>query len=331
MSLSDIERLRGMYYNIRNLTELAKTWKKDYRLRTSYNDAYTEVRDLIDELWHAFLGSDTQIISDTQATIKGDSRDPWGIAIVCQLENTVKEKNEKLFEKPFDAIEYINIPMLVNHERWLGVAASYVLEVYQYIEQLMYFLHRYNDDFCKQYENVSILLSKIRGECFTVFSRNSAFPKAYLIHQMLKILYGPGYPYDDPDVVTEILMSHYHDFTSLMKLNLKDLTKHHIELAAAFEKARKRTQNKVNEDAELTRLRLFKTIEFAKQWHGYSHICDDIVRKLEGTALAQFIPAIQKEWEKYKERKAEESKKYYETSDNLLDCYGFENYHNEGD
>ena len=343
MSLSDEERLRGMYYAIRNLTGVAKQWRSDHRLqRNRFEDDFTEVRDLIDKLWHAFLGGDTQGMlwfmgPDSVQTIKGEPQSPWALALTCTLEEKVKKVRghrdwQYDGQDPFNALDHLCITSLLNHDDWKGVPASYLLKAYQHTETIMYYLRRYNDDFSDRYEKVSALISQIQGECFRVFSERDCFAKAYLIHEMMEILYGGGYPYSDPDVVTSILSSEvlHHDFTALMKLPLEDLIPHHIELVQTFEAARKRTNNKEYDDYELTRLRLFKVIEFSTKTHQYEHVRDKIVATLEGTDLAKEIPKVKKAWKRlkkaWKKNKEAENKRYDDNAGSPLDCYGFEAY-----
>jgi len=343
MGLSDQERLRGMYYAICNITGVANEW----RLRSNEDD-FVEVRNLIDQLWHVFLGANTQGLlwilgPDSMQTIEGEPQSPWSLALVCKLEGKVKKALEGKVKKaeaehdvypvrPFNALDSLCITTLLKHNNYKGFAASCLLKAYQSTEDIMYYLRRYNDDFSDRYEGVSNLISKIQGECFRAFSERDCFAKAYLIHEMMKVLYGESYPYGDPDVVTSILDSEglYHDFAALMNLPLEDLIPHHIELIQTFEAARKRTDNKERDDYELTRLRLFKVIEFSTKTHQYEHVRKKIVAKLESTDLAKEIPKVNKVWDQLKkvweENKEAEEKRYDNQCGSPLDCYGFETY-----
>lgn len=315
MGLSDQERLRGMYFAIRDITGIAKHLRQDYE----------EVHNLINQLWHAFLGNDTQNLlwimgSNSEQTIKGEPHSPFTLAVTCKLEE--KANKERQIDVKFNILDHLCMSTLLKHSNWNGASASYLLKAYQHTETIMYYLRRYNDDFSDRYEKASSLVSRIQGECFRAFSKRDCFAKAYLIHEMMEILYGKNYPYDS-DVVTSILESEvlHHDFTGLMNLQIEDLIPHHIELVQAFE---------ADNDYKLNRLRLFKVIEFSTKTHQYEHVRKNIIAKLEVTDLAKEIPEVNKAWDRLKKlwekNKEAENKRYDEQSGSSLDCYGFEAY-----
>jgi hypothetical protein len=239
------------------------------------------------------------------------------------------------YKPPFNAIDFTNIQYLLNHgENWeaYGVAQGYIFRIYQWVEQLIYYLRRYNDDFLARFKELSDLVANIQGECYRVFSQNPNYAKAYLIREMMDILYGPGYPYDpNPDVVTRILTKEtlHHDFTSLMKWPLETLAKHHVDMVRARVKAQRKAEerHKYGADEELLRLRLFKTIEFSRKSHEYEHIRKSIVKLLEDSPLAKYIPEVEKEWDRlaaeFKEKKEDKDDQYSDDSDlRALYAYG---------
>lgn len=348
MSLSDEERLSGMYHAIRELTGIAHSWREDHRFRDGLDrDQYSRVRDLVDSLWPVFLGSQSNGLhwimgSDSSNPITHEPTTPWAMAITGHLEDVARKINREDppwenpdYKPPFNAIEFTNIQYLLSHcHRWeaYGVAQGYVFRIYQWVEQLIYYLRRYNDDFLARFKELSEVVAKIQGECYRIFSQNPNYAKAYLIREMMDILYGQGYPYDpNPDVVTQILIEEnlHHDFTSLMKWPLETLAKHHVEMVRARVKAQRKAEerHKFGADEELLRLRLFKTIEFSRKSHEYEHIRKSIVKLLEDSPLAKYIPEVEKEWNRlaaeFKEKKEDKDDQYSDDSDlRALYAYG---------
>jgi hypothetical protein len=333
MGLSDEERLEGMYYAIRSLTGVSRRWKNDRRLRDRYDsDKFVEVRDLIDELWHAFLSGNCNGLhwimgSDSANPIESNPTSPWTMAITGRLSDA-KEKmdregneiEERLYERgPFDAVKHTNISMLLTHENYQGVSASYVFEAYQWTEQLIYYLRRYPDNFTKGFEEVSRIISNIQGECFQAFSATDDFAKAYVIHEIMDILYGNRYPYmeEEFDVVTKILARKHlhHGFTKLMKCSLKELIPHHIELVQKKTKAEQQLGPRdYDKDPELLEARFWKTVEFGRSLHEFKHIQNEVIQLIEESELRNLIPKLETEFERltaeFKQEKEDGTNRY---------------------
>ena len=305
MGLSDEERQSGIFYAIRELVKVRHDWDEDHRLQSFHKEEFSHVRKLLTKLWHTFLGSQSNGLhwimgSSSSDVLEGDPSTPWEMGIVHfgeQVWSRLQKKegeDENAFNwdsdselEYFNALGHCDIPFLLTHDHYQGVSASYVFRVYQWTEQLIYYLRRYPDEFQDRLSGLSELASEILGECFSAFTGEEIFAKAYFICQIVEMLYGPGYPYnkENRDVVVQILSDGnvHHDFARLMKWSIDDIAVHHVELVKARLKGMRKAEDryKYSDDLELLRVRLYKTIEFHRSAHQYEHVRKDVFALLE--------------------------------------------------
>ena len=274
MGLSNEERLSGIYWSLYRIDKVLETWSWQKERERYIPREVERVFSLIDQLWPTFLGKMSNSLhwvmgSDTGNTLKGDPDSPWALAVTNHCEKAWDElhKDEGSrawrdpdYQKPFNATEHTSISHLVSH--YGENSKGFIFDIYREMEQVVYYLRRYDDDFLKKYSYLSDLVAKIMGACFTIFADHEGYAKAYVIHQMMEIMYGPKYPYreEEWDIATQILSKHniHHDFTRLMDhdTKLEDLARRHIELAKAKVAAMQRFDGQDwSQDVDLLRLR----------------------------------------------------------------------------
>jgi hypothetical protein len=343
MGLSDEERLSGIYYAIRGLTKISREWKGDKRIDGHESGRFVEVRDLIDELWHALLANESNALhwfmgSSSTNSIERDPHTPWEMAIVHHLSEAVKEpsildEHENDPNKEFDALRHTSLASLVRRD-YEGHSLAYVVETYHWVEQLLYYLRRYPDEFLDRYEKISRIASNIMGECFNIFTGRDTIAKAYVIQEIMAILYGPEYPYrkEEWDEITKFMQAEnmQHEMGKMMDWPLKEVAEHHIELVKAKTIAQRKgdNHNKYADDPQLFEARLFLMLKInASKFAQYEHIQRKLFDCFTNHPL---LPKVKKEVKRlvdgYTEKK-DKDKKYHDEKDfQVLDAYGYDGY-----
>lgn len=343
MSLSNEERLRGIYNCLNELRRVDKDWN-DCRYTVGYLDrSYKDLRSMLKQLWPAFLNAQTNsgfwIMGGSSGSVIGSEvTTPWQVAISAHIQDAIVEEPEWRAdrEEPFDALKFVNKVYLLRHAHY-GYNLSYTMEVYEITERLIYYLRRYDDDMLAAFSKLSSLVSSVCGECFMIFSGHEEYAKAYIIHEIMPLLYGPGYPWNDEsaDVVTKLMVKNHvhHDFTSLMKRSLKELTKHHIALVQCKLRAESRLghDNKYqwHKDSEMLKLRLIKMIELTKSFGGYEHTRKAAVMAITeaGVMDDDIESAIKAAVVSRNKRKEDESKECDDRwREDALAVYGYSSY-----
>lgn len=363
MGLSDEERTNNIYHCIARLHEIKKNWDERYPKK---DNRYKRIRELIDQTWIAFLGKQSNSIhwifgSSTSNSVNQEHSDPWSVSICNHLDRLGTEAYEEekgrvttIFydedtdimgnPRPFNAKDFLRIPCLMNNNKNYE-ADSFVFEIYQTVESIIYSLRRYNDEYRQRLNVLDELVSNLCGECFIIFKSNPDFAKAYLINQIMDILYGPYYPYggeeDDYkwDVVTKLLSSEHfhHDFPRLMncEFDIKELVKHHINLVKALTKAKLLAKEKdqvttegIYGNQELLEARMVAMLAMVKGPYEYQHIYDKVLKELKtakfNDSIVHHFAALK---EKYNISKKSKDKERDEDHDlKALDAYGWEGY-----
>jgi len=348
MGLSDNERLGGVYFALKGLAGIRQSFEKDYQIDSYTRNEYKEVFDLVDQLWHGFFGHHTNALhwfmgSSSSNTITHEPHTPWEMAICHHLEEAIRNKDEVIdlgddSDRPFDALKHTSLASLVK-EGFEGPALGYVVEVYQWVEQLIYYLRRYPDDFLEQHVEVSKITSKIMGECFRIFSNRSDIAKAYVIREMMQILYGNVYPYreEEWDVVTKFMQSDctHHYFPRLMKKPLKELAEDHIALVKAHVKAKRKAKDQEKrhslayDDPEFFETRLLLMLKISRNLHEYEHVQEKLFKMLEGHKLLQKVKKeVKRLAAEFKKNKKEDREERDNNERDLsqLDAYHFDGY-----
>jgi hypothetical protein len=243
-------------------------------------------------------------------------------------------------KRPFDATEFCDIPYLLSNDR--DEPAAGVFKIYGWTEQLIYYLRRYQDDFVKNYEVVSEIASDILGECFTIFSQHEQFARAYLIKEIMGILYGPAYPYreDEWDIATRIMVNHnlHHDIPSWMRKPLSELAAihKHLEVRRAYAKEladRRGEAHRWANEPELLKERLLLALHMGRSIYKYEHIQKAILREVAKAPRAwRLLPLAKREMQetseeiKKEEAGEKEKKRRRRWERNDLNVYGWRAY-----
>lgn len=344
MGLSDEERRSKLYYAVRGIRHAVRNWEE--QVRDQYElDQCKELRDLTDQLWHSVFGKQTNGLhwfmgSSASNPVKTDDPStPWEMGICLHLEEAVRKPNimDRLDKnRPFNAVDFCDIPYLLTQAGERSLAG--VFEVYAWIEQLIYGLRRYQDDFLTSYRAVDEIASKMLGECFDIFTRRSAYGQAYVIHQIIEILYGNPYPYQEEnwDFVTRILSKHniHHDMSKWMRRPMQEVCEIHKALVKRVAYAQDLAERGEGlhtwfKDRELRIDRLFVALRMGISIYEYDHIQKAILKTIEhagGKRLRlRAERAMGRHKEEYKEvKKKEREKKPWERKD--LNAYGWDAY-----
>lgn len=247
MGLSNEERITGVYFAVDNLYSKAKEFREF--LDTNQNNFFPKkdskrIFELIDSLWHDIIHSNSNSIhwlvgSSASNTIREDGFGPWEIAIrhhcvkFPEVKNefmkNLRSKDSKVFD-PFD--DFLNISGLLSKESHEN---QYYFDIFAWVEQLSYYLKRYDDEFLKKYENLSKTVSLLNGELFGIFKKNEEFAKAYVVNKICIALYTDKFPYreDEFDYVTKWMIKHniYHHLSKVMLLELSEIVNIHLEVS----------------------------------------------------------------------------------------------------
>lgn len=219
MGLSDSERMGKLMYSSKLLTQYKRELLKHeegYR-----RDEVEPLMELIDEVWPALLGTKSNSghwllgSESTQKVVVGN-QDPWSLAVLSRIPSYNGESlstDEDPFEPKDSVLDHLSIEDLLyqaeNHE------IRFVVRVYQILENMIYALRRYDDDFLSDLQVLSDLIAKMQGECYSVLHENADFAECYVAHQIYSILYTCEYHdnVEDHDSVDKWLhgsnMHHY--------------------------------------------------------------------------------------------------------------------------
>lgn len=325
MGLSDSERYCYVFYSLRTLDGILHRIKQDKSV-SSYDASILEpIVRLADDAWPAFLNQQTNstywlLGSATHNTVTHGTT-PWDVAIMGHLDGMFpgKEKNEWPEKTDFDATEFCSMRYLLAHDG--NIVEAYVFEIYQVMESLIYSVRRYKDEFLEKCRDLDRIISKVQGLSFGFFSSRECYAKAYLIKEMMPILYGREYPYrpEEYDFVTDHMAKHHvhHQIANLMKKPLSFLVNLHVDLVKA-----KFVGDKLFET------RILSLVEIDTQLYEFMHIKRDFLSNPKFSNLDESIRKLvtskmdekQKEYDKETKEKKEKVEKY---PDNL-GVYGSE-------
>ena len=328
MGLSDQERTSRITWGLVRLNVLRRKLQK--LDRSNRDEVLQEIIKLLDGCWHSFIGKESNALhwiigSSSSQTVDADDQSLWAMAIrhnLPQMQNWYSPdgKAEFLEEKEYDSSlkssfvdDFLIIPKLLEYS-FEGNERAIVAEIYQNLEDVIYALRRYNDDYLEQRQEFSENISKLFGLCFEHLSKGDDFAKAYVLNQICLLICGNQYYYfkkeDQWDSVVKIItqLRLFHDMILPMKYgkrcrqwNALDLAKLHAKLALA------KQENK-NYDLE----RLLATIELCCGREWYDHENKELSKIVESdSSLKKHAKTIKAAIEKQKELR-----KNYENSNN---------------
>lgn len=304
MSLSHETRIRGLYHDINRMVELADN------LKENSNECWypKKLIDLVDQLWHAFLGktynsSHWLLGSSASNTIKSNTLTPWGAAINHHCNDLNAEEENSIEFNVFDG--FLDISGLLGQ-----VQGEYqtVYDIFSLSEQVIYNLRRYKDSLLNELDNLSKVISDINGECFNLFLKNDIYARAYVLHEITKMLYRSPYPYQKEkwDPLTKCLDrdASHHDLSRMIQPrdgDLKTLSEIHIKL------------HKAKEENKLTlMLRTEAFMQLAGRRYHYDHSFNELIKTLKRNLKTSEIQKLKGLFEKCKKDHDEDEKQSYE-------------------
>lgn len=249
MGLTNRERATGIYYAIQALFALNRKLRRHVQAY-SYNSK--ELCELLDQLWPCAIGSYSNSSHwltgpSSNGIVDGDDNNVslWNTIIADHIECAVREPaslpNNMYNEfDPFDS--FLNISGLLPEPYKL------IFKVFEWTEQLSYYLRRYNDYMLNDLSDLNNLVAKIQGLCAESFVDNDIYAKAYLINRIATAVYS----FMDNDVVDNWLKNQYicHHISESINgpLGIKELAKIHLKIVGLANQYRNNSGHKANYD-----------------------------------------------------------------------------------
>jgi len=309
MGLSDEERIEGICYSIRAITKLGKELEEQQSRSYGFHD-YEELCRLIKRLWPAAVGSESNGMhwimgSSASNTVSWETNTPWGVAIKSHIEAGARELSrdgddffdpdrDKEFD-PFDGFLSIGGLLPAPHNK--------VYDIYGWIEQLIYYLRRYKDQFAKNLSGLSDLVARIQGECFAMFTSEDIYGKAYLLNKIAEAVYIRFQ--QDEDVVKKWFKKQnmHHDISLPMsepyRFPMKDLVRIHLRIVKARVQYKKKGKKRAYDMC-----RILTTLELSDRRYQYDHQHRELLKMLQEDGWAKKrIKKIEKALQKCKESK----------------------------
>jgi hypothetical protein len=179
MGLSNNERFGKIAYSITNILTQAEKLKDDY--------SYSKLKVLIDELWPAFLGKNSnRLFWITGGGFDCRSFSEGSLLCLAFKENAPNTEDDDEPEEEGDYCdtrksrkitdEMLGIATLIND----GERAA-IVEINQWIENLTYALGRYHDDFMENLWPLNKIVRKIQGCLFDIIRGDKDFYRAWLL------------------------------------------------------------------------------------------------------------------------------------------------------
>ena len=313
MGLCNEERIEGMYYSIDKIYQLGKELK-NVKMRDN------NVMELTNSLWHNFFHSDSNSThwlfgSSAYNTITSESMSPWAVAVRNNCEKSLKEK-EDYYEKekfnPFDS--FLSVRGLLK-----GELKTY-FEIFSWVEQLSYYLKRYDDEILERYIEVSKSVSLLYGELFKIFNSNEEYAKAYVLNKICEIVYSNNFPYkeNEYDYLTKWLVKNniHHDLSKGMRMGLSELSKIHISLS------KNKTNNTFNR--LLIVLKICDSSTYTHQLKNLFELGDGVITDKQIIRVNNIHKRIQDAKKRKEEKERRENSTNYK-EDSLLGLYGYSN------
>jgi len=224
MGLSTEERYSGLMYSVHMLVKTGEM---------------TPAYKFTSRLWHALLGDNHNSShwvfgSASSGDIKIDGKSVWERAM-CHHTCCILDGEKEEIPHAFDATDNFSIPLLVRYgENRLCERHKKMFDIYQWTEDAIYYLRRYDDEMPKEFSDLNKLISDIQGECYSYFKDNEVFAKAYIVNKIIIHLYAGTYPYQKNkwNILVQWLEKNnvHHDLNRCMEMELKDLAQIHVDL-----------------------------------------------------------------------------------------------------
>lgn len=222
MGLSNQERFAKIAYSISGIKNQSTKLKNDYR--------YARLRNLCDQLWVSFLGARKNcgfwIFGGgfDCSYFEGDSL--LGLAM---KEHVVRDEEMPPIKEGKDVSYKDSLECMETIDNMLRITTlsddseiSAIIEINQWIENSVYALNRYEDEFSKELREFNKVICDIQGELFEIFSSNSDFYKVWLLKNIINKCVNI---YSREDFVAKWVRAQnmHHDFRMSSKHDLAEL------------------------------------------------------------------------------------------------------------
>lgn len=188
MGLSDQERYNKIVWSIREIN------RNKYQL----NKKHSQLISLIDDLWYEFLkresnsclwlfGSEFQLESLPELNLISNAFENHSF-------KNHKEHKHSSYYNYYKAVH--DLKSIIN---LLEPEKRTIVKVYIDLENIIYSLKRYNDEFLEKLKALHKLTCKIKGELYDIISRDSQYSLAWMIQNLCKKLL----THDENDIVNQ--------------------------------------------------------------------------------------------------------------------------------
>ena len=215
MGLSNEERFERVIWSVKRLNDLLPTLER-YK---GYSQNAKNIPVLIRDLWATLLSNQGDgmfwIMGSSMTNPHLDVKNLFHAAMIAHGEtiayevNTLVRKKEdkedleahakqdpKFSMKEHEEYESDTkygkdcLPNIIQiiHDGDDGAFNSAILKIYAELENCMYAINRYDDEFAKEFTPMRKLIANLNGECFAYMSIEKVFFEAYLLDAILKKL-----------------------------------------------------------------------------------------------------------------------------------------------
>lgn len=266
MGLSNEERVAGVYHAINNIVNLARNIPDE--------DDYKYLKEYVDGLWPAAIGAQSNPIhwlmgSASSNVLSPEAMDTFSVAMLSHFPRIIDGKAETTIENddkddfnPFDG--FLDMEGLLRQDESDRELAN-VYSIQLWVEQMIYKLRRYNDEFLNDRKDLSCLVTKIQGEIFNIIDKEPQFARAYILSRICVLIYGGRYGiHNKDDKVNKWLLDSciHHDLSAPMtrwQPDVNELAEIHVHLMADGS-----PQNRVMTALKVAGRRFHEDYSFAK-------------------------------------------------------------------
>jgi len=294
MGLSNEERISKLYWSIHRLTAVAAEMPEGDKF-TYTGTGVARIKALADQLWHAFLGNQSNPVfwmlgGDADSPVKGPEG-AWSAAIVGLCDSHRDDPSRVNLDdlgrddpfNPFDS--FLDARGLIGQAEG-GDALKAVFDIYGWAEAIVYALRRYNDKLSASLQGLSKIVSDLLGACYGVFVHNEVYGRAYVLNRLLEALYGGRYAREGTDPVRDWFLKDglHHRLTRPMRDNT---------LAEVIEWDKWRLTHKMTPEN-----RLILALRISGRRFHYDHEFKDLLKAAKGMKPRPRIKVLEAEFAK---------------------------------
>lgn len=290
MGLSDTERAEKISWSIRAIVEISDNLK---------SRDYPKLKQFCEKLWPAFLGQS----GNSSFWIFGGSWDSNHVGKFGLLETAFKDQSNQLKKDDWgqpekEEGEYKDsLKCMEAISDWLKIENFYaekreIIKIWEWIENLVYALRRYNDEFLSGLENLNNLVSNIQGELFDIVQKDCCFYKAWLLKNIVDKAVNI---WSEEDIVSKWFhRQNLHHYVTSTDIELEELQK-------IFFSIQPQKQPDIPEEK-----RIILLLRLMGRRYEYDHHFKELVKLINGKFS---VKNIEREFKKCKKLKVQYDKK----------------------